>query len=123
MMRDRHVIRISLRLISILLVTVAVGIIALRPITMIISWDRYVGVDWLLLLKQLARGIRHDVLPGVTALVIIAAALWLLQRPLARLIVPRAGATCPECGYSLRGIQAARCPECGAEIRKPAAGG
>lgn len=33
---------------------------------------------------------------------------WLIDRVLRGL-----GATCPQCGYSLRGVNSSRCPECG----------
>jgi hypothetical protein len=51
---------------------------------------------------------------GIPAL-LIAAALWVFQRRLSRLIVPQFGNACPECGYDLRGTKGNRCPECGTE--------
>ena len=49
--------------------------------------------------------------PLLTAAVVIAGTLLA-----ARLIVPRYGLTCAECGYSLRGNESSRCPECGADM-------
>ncbi len=47
-------------------------------------------------------------------LVLLALALWLAQKRLARLVVPDLGRTCPKCGYSLRHRKEPGCPECGA---------
>ena len=58
--------------------------------------------------------------PWVVAFVVLAIALWLAQKRLARLIVPDLGRTCPECGYSLRHRKEPGCPECGAGM-KPSA--
>lgn len=49
---------------------------------------------------------------------VVSIALWVFQRPLSRLIAPRSGRICPECGYDLRKLKSGNCPECGFEFRK-----
>lgn len=42
----------------------------------------------------------------------------LVSQKLRRELFNRDGATCPECGYDLRGLDSARCPECGANLQR-----
>lgn len=50
------------------------------------------------------------------AFTVPAIPMWLLDRRLARLIVPMPRALCPGCGYRLEALTAPRCPECGVAI-------
>jgi len=50
------------------------------------------------------------------AFVVPAISIWVLDRWLARLIVPMPRALCPGCGYQLEALTAPRCPECGVAI-------
>lgn len=52
---------------------------------------------------------------------ILVAAMVLLEQRLVRWIVPVPGPDhlCPTCGYSLRDLESPICPECGTSLRSP----
>jgi hypothetical protein len=111
-MHARHVVRICIRATAIGLLISALLIIA-PPMIEPALWR-----DTIPYLERPIFVLRHY-WKWVIPLVLIAGTLWILQKPLARLIVPRFGPTCPECGYDLRGSKGRRCPECGAETKRP----
>jgi len=70
-------------------------------------------MPWLVFRTQVMNNLQGH-LALIATLFGMAALLWVIQRPLSRLIVPRSGRNCGECGYDLRGLNGDRCPECGA---------
>jgi hypothetical protein len=116
-MSSRSVVQVGIRSFCAILAGVAV----FSPIWTIakftIQWDygRMLYRPWSLYFQLLGERIKNEALPLMASLVLFAVLLWLIQRPLARLLAPRIARACPECGYDLRKNTSGRCPECGAE--------
>lgn len=113
--RRRHLCIVILRSLALLLALA--GALA-AGLAMQSRLGRFSGFEYLVL----------PVLALLGAFWVPAAVLGLGSRSLARWIVPipSPASECPQCGYSLRNINAPICPECGLTLRsidaaKPAA--
>ena len=112
-MNARQVVIVCIRGLAIFL-----GIAAAVTITAVVLYRMSANLPWTLFRHLQALLYNNRELCWAIPIAVGAIALWLLQRPLARLIVPKAGKLCPECGYDLRKLKTGVCPECGYESRK-----
>jgi hypothetical protein len=105
----------AIRCTSVVLVLIALVIVGSRVTLIALLHRSTLDLLW----RVLTGSIRYTYsaeLRWAVPILVGAIALWLFQRPLARLIVPTAGRACPECGYSLRNLKGLHCPECGWEV-------
>jgi len=98
-------------------------LIVLRSIALVLALAGTLAAGWSLQ-SRIGRfsGFEYLVVPLVALLAafwVPAAVLAAASRPLARWLVPVPGPVgeCPQCGYSLKNLNAPICPECGLTLR------
>jgi len=98
-------------------------LIVLRSIALVLALAGMLAAGWSLQ-SRIGRlsGFEYLVVPLVALLAafwVPAAVLAAASRPLARWLVPVPGPVgeCPQCGYSLKNLNAPICPECGLTLR------
>ncbi len=109
----REIVKCCLRGVAFIIFLLVLCILAAGVLHVL--FDTGMERGWLILRNSFRWTLRSE-LSWSIPLCIVAIAMLVLQRPMARLIAGPLESGCPKCGYSLRNLKSKRCPECGSDL-------